>query len=123
MPISVIVGGQFGSEGKGKTALEIARRAAAAIVVRVGGTNSGHTAVDERGKAWALRQLPVSVLARGAIAVLPPGALIDPEILVREVDALRLDPSRLVVSRYATVITPEDKAAERRMGLVTQIGS
>lgn len=123
MPVSVVVGGQFGSEGKGKTALEIARQTGAAVVVRVGGTNSGHTAVDEQGKSWALRQLPVSVLASGTIAVLPPGALIDPEILVRESEALKLDRRRLAVSPYATVITPEDIKAERRAGLITQIGS
>jgi adenylosuccinate synthase len=123
MPVSVVVGGQFGSEGKGKTALEIARQTAAAVVVRVGGTNSGHTAVDEQGKTWALRQLPVSVLAPATIAVLPPGALIDPEILIRETEALKLDRHRLAVSPYATVITPEDKEAERRVGLITQIGS
>jgi adenylosuccinate synthase len=122
MPISVVVGGQFGSEGKGKTALEIARRNAAAIVVRVGGTNSGHTAVVG-GRTWALRQLPVSVLASNTVAVLPPGALIDPEILTREVEELQLDRRRLVVSRFATVITPEDRDAERRGGLVDQIGS
>jgi adenylosuccinate synthase len=123
MPISVVVGGQFGSEGKGKTALEIARQTTAAVVVRVGGTNSGHTGVDEQGKTWALRQLPVSMLAPGTIAVLPPGALIDPEILFREIEALKLDRRRIVVSGYATVITPEDKKSERRTGLITQIGS
>ncbi len=122
MPISVVVGGQFGSEGKGKTALEIARRNAAAIVVRVGGTNSGHTAVTG-GKTWAFRQLPVSVLAPDTIVVLPPGALIDPAILRREVEELQLDPRRLVVSRFATVITAGDRDAERRGGLVDQIGS
>ncbi len=123
MPVSIVVGGQFGSEGKGKTALEIARRTKAAIVVRVGGTNSGHTAVDVAGKTWALRQLPVSMLAPGTIAVLPPGALIDPDILNREVEALCLDRNRLVVSPYATVITPVDKEAEQNAGLVTKIGS
>jgi adenylosuccinate synthase len=92
MPVSVVVGGQFGSEGKGKTALEIARRTKAAIVVRVGGTNSGHTAVDDKGTTWALRQLPVSVLAPGATAILPPGAIIDPDIFSREIDSLRLGP-------------------------------
>jgi adenylosuccinate synthase len=123
MPISIVVGGQFGSEGKGKTALEIARRTKAAVVVRVGGTNSGHTAVDDAGKTWALRQLPVSVLSPGTIAILPPGAFIDPEILRNEVKALRLDRHRLIVSRYATVITDQDKEAERKAGLITQIGS
>ena len=47
MPVSVIVGGQFGSEGKGKTALEIVRRdRTVAAAIRVGGTNSGHTAIS-----------------------------------------------------------------------------
>jgi adenylosuccinate synthase len=55
--------------------------------------------------------------------VLPPGALIDPEILNREIEALRLDRDRLVVSHLATVITEDDKRAERDSGLVTKIGS
>src|SRR5690242_7487277 len=118
MPISVVVGGQFGSEGKGKVALEIARRAGARIVVRVGGTNSGHTAVDDEGRTHALRQLPVSVLAPGTIAVLPPGAIIDPEIFRQEVDALRLPPDRVNVSPLATVLTDTDKKNERDAGLV-----
>ena len=45
MPVSIVVGGQFGSEGKGKVALEIVRCKTAAAVIRVGGTNSGHTAI------------------------------------------------------------------------------
>src|ERR1700680_4630974 len=113
MPISVVVGGQFGSEGKGKTAHSIALQKEAACVVRVGGTNSGHTAVDETGKTWALRQLPVSVLARGTRAILPPGAIIDPDIFRREVEQLGLDRHRVTVSPYATVISVEDKEAER----------
>jgi len=123
MPISVVVGGQFGSEGKGKTALAIAQRSKAAIVVRVGGTNSGHTAIDENGVAWALRQLPVSVLASSAVAILPPGAIIDPEIFSREVESLRLDRKRVIVNPYATVISQSDKESERASGLIAQIGS
>src|SRR5438046_1040639 len=123
MPVSVVIGGQFGSEGKGKVALEIARRTGAAIVVRVGGTNSGHTAVDDAGKTWALRQLPVSMLASSVTAVLPSGAIIDPKIFFHEVEALRLDHHRVVVSPYASVISDEDKESERAAGLVDQIGS
>jgi adenylosuccinate synthase len=123
MPISVVVGGQFGSEGKGKVAHRIACQEHASIVVRVGGTNSGHTAIDDSGKTWALRQLPVSVLAPGTKAVLPAGSVIDPEIFVREVQALRLGPERVIVSRYATVISDEDKQAEQAEGLVDRIGS
>lgn len=123
MPISVVVGGQFGSEGKGKVAHRIACDEHASIVVRVGGTNSGHTAVDERGRTWALRQLPVSAIAPGTKAVLPPGAVIDPEIFNREVQALGLRPERVIVSPHATVISEKDKKTEQTEGLIDRVGS
>lgn len=123
MPVSIVVGGQYGSEGKGKVALDLARRKRAAAVVRVGGTNSGHTGIDPQGRRWALRQLPVSVLAPNTVAVLPPGALIDPEIFLDEVERLGLGPERVYVSPAASLITPADKAAECRGGLVDAIGS
>ena len=123
MPISVVVGGQYGSEGKGKVALELARRQGAAAVVRVGGTNSGHTAVDSAGHTWALRQLPVSVLAPDTVAVLPPGAVIDPDLFLDEVARLGLGPDRVHVSPAATLIAATDKWAEARDGLVERIGS
>jgi adenylosuccinate synthase len=122
MPISVVVGGQFGSEGKGKVALHTARDKNAAIVVRVGGTNSGHTALDDADVAWSLRQLPVSLLA-GATAVLPAGAIIDPVIFLGEVNRLGLSPERVIVSPFATLILPQDREAERSSGLITGIGS
>jgi adenylosuccinate synthase len=123
MPISIVVGGQFGSEGKGKVALKIAQDKRAAAVVRVGGTNSGHTAVDAKGRTWALRQLPASVLAPDTVVVLPSGAIIDPEIFLREVSALGLGPERVVVSPHASVITADDRDAERSSGIVSEIGS
>ncbi len=123
MPISIVVGGQFGSEGKGKTAFEIASRTKAALVVRVGGTNSGHTAVDTHGKTWALRQLPVSVLAPSAVAVLPPGAIIDPNIFAQEVALLGLGPEQVIVSPYATIISEEDRQTELTDGRIEGIGS
>src|SRR5438874_11774178 len=61
--VSVVVGGQFGSEGKGKTALEIARRDRnVAAAIRVGGTNSGHTVIGKDGRRYALRQLPAAAV-------------------------------------------------------------
>lgn len=122
MPISVVVGGQFGSEGKGKVALAIAREENAAAVVRVGGTNSGHTAVVD-GRRWALRQLPAAVLAPRAVAVLPPGALIDPEIFLREVDTLGLGPDKVIVDPLASIISEDDRSAERSSGIIREIGS
>jgi adenylosuccinate synthase len=123
MPISIVVGGQFGSEGKGKVALKIANDEEAIAVVRVGGTNSGHTGVDANGRTWALRQLPASILAPAAVAVLPPGAIIDPEIFLREVAALGLGPERVIVSPFASIITADDRSAERDSGIVGEIGS
>ena len=123
MPISVVVGGQFGSEGKGKVALKIAQDEKAAAVVRIGGTNSGHTAVDAKGRTRALRQLPVSILAPDTVAVLPAGAIIDPEIFLREVEAVGLGPDRVFVSPFASVITAQDRDAERSSGIVSEIGS
>jgi len=123
MPLSVVVGGQFGSEGKGKVALHIAREKRAAFVVRVGGTNSGHTGVDASGKVVALRQLPVSILAPNTVAVLPPGAIIDPTIFLREIETLGLDSSRVIVSEFASLISKEDIEAEKSSGLVSGIGS
>ncbi|UPK27022.1 adenylosuccinate synthetase [Bradyrhizobium sp. 195] len=122
MPISVVVGGQFGSEGKGKVALAIAREEKAAAVVRVGGTNSGHTAVVD-GRNWALRQLPAAVLAPSAVAVLPAGAIIDPEIFLREVDALGLGPEKVIVDPLASIISEDDRSAERASGIIREIGS
>ncbi|WP_316214382.1 MULTISPECIES: adenylosuccinate synthetase [unclassified Bradyrhizobium] len=123
MPISVVVGGQYGSEGKGKVALAKAREWGAEFVVRVGGTNSGHTAIDRDGRSRALRQLPVSMLAESTIAVLPPGALIDPVIFLEEVRRLELPPDRVIVSPFAGLISTDDKDSERKSGLVDQIGS
>src|SRR5712672_1885487 len=81
MPVSVVVGGQFGSEGKGKVALEIVRRdRTVAAAIRVGGTNSGHTAVAADGQTYALRQLPAASVDRSVRVILPPGSYIDLEI-------------------------------------------
>ena len=79
MPVSIVIGGQFGSEGKGKVALEIVRRSHGRnpVAVRVGGPNSGHTAYDRSGSRWVLRQLPAACVDRNVDVVLPAGSYID----------------------------------------------
>lgn len=120
MPVSVVVGGQYGSEGKGKVALAVAREKHAHCVVRVGGTNSGHTIIDGE-KPRSFRQLPASIFADNSIAVLPPGALVDIDIFEKEVAELGLEPDRVVVSPLASLITAEDRGSES--SLVDRIGS
>lgn len=123
MPVSVVVGGQYGSEGKGKVALHIAKATGAAAVVRVGGPNSGHTGVDDHGCSWIFRQLPASSLARGAMVVLPAGSLIDAEILKYEIQQLQLDESRLFIDECASLVTKSHRQAERDEGIIESIGS
>jgi adenylosuccinate synthase len=123
MPVSVVVGGQFGSEGKGKVALEIVRRDRAIAAVRVGGTNSGHTAIGSDGKTYALRQLPAAAADRTIQVILPPGSYIDLVIFSQELQRLGLRDDQVAVSPMARVITEDHKRWEQGVGLGSAIGS
>src|SRR5258708_8618073 len=96
MPVTIITGAQFGSEGKGKVAYLWAKEHKAAIAVRVGGPNSGHT-VRERDDTYVLRQLPTPALIPGNTSILPPGAYIDVEVLSREIALVGATPETLLV--------------------------
>jgi adenylosuccinate synthase len=125
MPISIVVGGQFGSEGKGKVALEWVRKSMAprVVVVRVGGPNSGHTAYDRKGRKFALRQIPAGAIDRNVDVVFPAGSFIDVDVLRSEIALLDYPRDRIFVSPYANIITSQQKAWEIEAGLVTGIGS
>jgi len=124
MPVSVVVGGQFGSEGKGKVALEIVRRdPTVAAAVRVGGTNSGHTAIGLDGQTYRVRQLPAASVDRSIKVILPPGSYIDLSIFSDEVHRLGFGPDQVLISPMARVITEEHKAWERAADLSGSIGS
>jgi adenylosuccinate synthase len=123
MPISVIIGGQFGSEGKGKVSAKLASAMRAAAVVRVGGPNSGHTAYDEKGRAFTLRQIPAGIVNSKAVAVIAAGSLVQPTLLLEEAERLGLDGERLVIDPKATIVRPQHADAEKISGLVDRIGS
>ncbi|MBE0580148.1 adenylosuccinate synthetase [Devosia sp.] len=127
MPVSIVVGGQFGSEGKGKVSLELARRARRSniptTVVRVGGPNSGHTGYDKSGKKFALRQLPAGCIDRDVDVVFPAGSYIDVDLLLAEVSELDFPRSRITISHHARVITQEHKDWEHNGDLIQSIGS
>lgn len=125
MPVSIVVGGQFGSEGKGKVSLELVRMADAprVAVVRVGGPNSGHTAYDQSGRKFALRQLPAGAVDRNVDVVFPAGSFIDLEVLQDEIDLLDYPRERIFISPYANIITAQQRAWEVDAGLVSGIGS
>lgn len=123
MPVTVVVGGQFGSEGKGKVAHEFAKRLKAAAVVRVGGPNSGHTVIDQNGVPRIFRCLPTAAILPDVVCVIPAGAYVDPEVLEAELRLTGLGPDRLIIDPAAVLVTETHKIQEARSGLRDRIGS
>lgn len=123
MPVTVIVGGQYGSEGKGKVACRFAELHDASIVVRVGGSNSGHTILDNQGEPVIFRHLPTAAILPDTICAIAAGSYIDADVLLEEIQRTNLTASRLVIDPSAVVITAEDKSFEHRERLKDTIGS
>ncbi len=123
MPVSIVVGGQYGSEGKGKVAHYLARENKATVAIRCGGTNSGHTVIDSNGQALIFRQLPTSAILPDVKLALCAGTYIDPAILKHEIALARLASNRLMIDPYAVIITDDHKKWERGSGLVERIAS
>lgn len=121
MPATVVVGTQWGDEGKGKLTDLLARDMD--MVVRYqGGHNAGHRIVVE-GEAFALQLVPSGVLYRHITPVIGNGVVVDPGVLLTEIDTLNakgVDTSRLVVSGNAHLIMPYhqelDRLTERFLG-------
>jgi adenylosuccinate synthase len=127
MPGIVIVGAQWGDEGKGKVTDLLAERADAVVRFQ-GGNNAGHTIVRE-GVHWKLHLIPSGILYPGKHCVIGNGVVIDPKVLIDELEALRarrVDVSGLRISANAHLIMPYhlllDSAGEARLGKL-QIGT
>ena len=127
MPGIVIVGAQWGDEGKGKITDLLAEQVDAVVRFQ-GGNNAGHTIVRD-GEEWKLHLIPSGVLYPGKRCVIGNGVVIDPKVLIGELDALRarrVDVSGLRVSANAHLIMPYhlllDSAGEARLGSL-QIGT
>jgi adenylosuccinate synthase len=121
MPAIVLVGAQWGDEGKGK-ATDLLGSRVGAVVKFNGGNNAGHTIVVD-GEKYALHLLPSGILTPGCVPVIGNGVVIDLGVLFEEIDGLEargVDTSALVVSASAHVITPYnrtlDKVTERFLG-------
>ena len=123
MPVSIVIGGQFGSEGKGKVAHYLAREMRARFAVRCGGPNSGHTVIDEQGKARIFQQLPTAAILPDVKLAICSGSYIDLDILRREINETNVDVGRLFIDPDAVIITEELKAREAQGGLIGRIGS
>ena len=121
MPAIVLVGAQWGDEGKGK-ATDLLGSRIDYVVKFNGGNNAGHTVVID-GEKYALHLLPSGILTPGCIPVIGNGVVVDLAVLFEEIDALNargIDTSRLVISANTHLITPYnrvlDKVTERFLG-------
>lgn len=123
MPMSIVVGGQFGSEGKGKIALYLARQRQARAVVRVGGPNSGHTVIDHAGRARIFRQLPTAAILGNVDCVISAGSYIDLDVLRAEISQSGLSPKQVKIDPRAVIINAECKDLERSSELRARVGS
>lgn len=123
MGVSIVFGGQFGSEGKGKVARYFAQEYGASSVVRVGGINSGHTVISDNGEPIIFRTLPTAVLDNDVNCILPAGSYLDLNILFAEIDMVKLNPKRLKIHPNAVVITKNQVIAEKNADLGERVGS
>ena len=121
MPALVLLGAQWGDEGKGK-ATDLLGDRVDYVVRYQGGNNAGHTVVIGDQK-YALHLLPSGILSSNCIPVIGNGVVIDPAVLLEEIKGLNergIDTSKLVISLNAHLITPYhrtiDKVTERFLG-------
>ncbi len=121
----VVVGAQWGDEGKGKLVDVLAERAD--WVVRYqGGANAGHTVVVA-GESFVLRQIPSGILHEGVRCAIGNGVVLDPETLFSEIDQLVGDgidvEGRLYVSERAHLVLPYHKLLDGASGASRAIGT
>ena len=114
MPALVLIGAQWGDEGKGK-ATDLLGGAVHYVVRYQGGNNAGHTVVigDEH---YALHLIPSGILRADCVPVIGNGVVIDPGVLLGEMDGLAargIDVSRLLISANAHLIMPHHRALDR----------
>ncbi|TQF04105.1 adenylosuccinate synthase [Kitasatospora acidiphila] len=121
MPALVLVGAQWGDEGKGK-ATDLLGGSVDYVVRYQGGNNAGHTVVIGDQK-YALHLLPSGILSPNVVPVIGNGVVIDPAVLLSELEGLNargIDTSKLLISGNAHLITPYhrtlDKVTERFLG-------
>jgi adenylosuccinate synthase len=119
--IDVLVGGQYGSEGKGNIAQYLAPEYD--VLVRVGGPNAGHKVFRKGQDPYTFRQLPSGALGnKEAKLVIGAGAVISLKVLLREIADLALSYDKLLIDRQAMIISEEDERWERE-NLKEAIGS
>lgn len=127
--VTVVVGGQYGSEAKGATVARISRDLTDRdVVIRVAGPNAGHTGYSPGGREWKLRAVPVAAVVNDHCQLhIGAGSEVDPLVLASEVTALEDAgipiSNRLTIHPAASILLPRHIAEESGNGIVGRIGS
>lgn len=113
--VKVIVGIQWGDEGKGR-ASHFESKNASLVVRSTGGNNAGHTVVAN-GKKFAMHLLPSSIIRDGVLSIIGPGVVIDPKVLISEIEQMKetginIDSKKLLISDRAHIILPHHIALD-----------
>jgi adenylosuccinate synthase len=117
--VDVIVGGEYGSEGKGNVAFYLAPEYD--LLMRVGGPNAGHKVPRYNKPPFTHRLLPSGTQNSEAPLLLGPGAVLDVDVLLSEIADSKVEHDRLTIDPQAMIITSRDVRDERR--LMESIGS
>jgi len=115
MPAIVLIGAQWGDEGKGKVTDLLGNRVSH-VVRYQGGNNAGHTVILPDGRKFALHLMPSGVLTPGCTPVIGNGVVVDPKVLLTEIDGLTergVSVERLLISADAHLVMPHHRALDR----------
>jgi len=111
----VVIGAQWGDEGKGKI-VDILARDADVVVRYQGGSNAGHTVINQQG-TFIFHLIPSGILYRGTLCVIGNGVVVDPAALIEEMDHLQGQGVKIgknfVISQRAHLILPYHKAIDK----------
>lgn len=114
MPVTAVVGGQWGDEGKGKV-VDLLARDADVVIRGHGGANAGHTIVNDQGK-FAVHLVPAGIFNPQALCIVGPGVVVHPGGLVAELEELAargVDTSNLRISTAAHLVMPYHPAIDQ----------
>lgn len=121
--LTIVVGGQYGGEGKGKICAFFAQHFRYDFVCRTGGVNSSHTVTDGE-KTWRLRMMPAScVVDQSPVVLFGAGSLLHLPTLFRELTALNYDPSKVWIDPRAGIVTDDIVSQQRSDARYSEIGS
>jgi len=113
MPTKLVIGLQWGDEGKGKVVDSLVHEWAEVCVRYQGGPNAGHTIYDDEGNKYVTHALPSGILKKGCLNVISKGCVIEPNNLFKEITSFSFDRSLLKISSQCPLILPHHMLVDK----------